>query len=719
MAAANQSTSRRSLRSTARPSALRRLWPVAYLLCLGYFLHSAAAADQTTHVEQTPTRVSVTWPISPEQSGHAVFNLDPSQPLITSLGLASGDAPPETIATGLDPVTLLTIGERDLKNPAGWVAFFDDPPLRPHKTVPVVLGPRAAKVTTTGTHTTVRLAAVTAGSFHGDLRVTFYDNSPLLHVETVLSTEEPGRAILYDTGLTSAAPAWRSLAWHDTTGQLQRAPLDPAAPAVNLAVAGRTLAAETPTGSLAVFPPPHQFFYPLDEAFNLQFLWHGRNYGHQPLDPGFGIRQPPTGDKRHVPWFNAPPDTEQHLGVFYLLSSGPAEAALARVARFTRHDHYEPLPGYLTYTSHYHIEHTFEFLRRQKEEGTAAVPAALQTPGFVKTFKARGVNVVHLAEFHAGPTPDLPDEKRLPLLQTLHAECARLSDADLLVLPGEEPNVHLGGHWLSLFPKPVYWVLNRSDGVPFARETPGYGTVYHVGNAADVLQLMEREHGLMWTAHPRIKASIGFPDQYKNEPFFRSDHFLGAAWKAMPADLSLPRLGVRALDLLDDMSNWGLKKQLPGEADLFRMEPDFETYGHLNVNYLHLAKLPRFNDGWQPILDTLRNGDFFTTTGEVLIPTFTVGNHHAGETLPPPDAPATLDATLAWTFPLSFAEVISGDGNQVYRQRIDLTDTQPFGTRRLQIPLDLKGRTWVRLEVWDIAVNGAYTQPIWIAAPSR
>ena len=43
----------------------------------------------------------------------------------------------------------------------------------------------------------------------------------------------------------------------------------------------------------------------------------------------------------------------------------------------------------------------------------------------------------------------------------------------------------------------------------------------------------------------------------------------------------------------------------------------------MNVNYLKTDTIPRFQDGWQPILDTLRNGQFFVTTGEVLIPDFT------------------------------------------------------------------------------------------------
>ena len=70
-----------------------------------------------------------------------------------------------------------------------------------------------------------------------------------------------------------------------------------------------------------------------------------------------------------------------------------------------------------------------------------------------------------------------------------------------------------------------------------------------------------------------------------------------------------------------------------------------------------------------------------------------------------------LRARLRWTFPLAFAEVVSGDGEQVFRERIDLTDTEAFGGREIVVPVDLRGRTWARLEVWDVASNGAFTQP--------
>jgi hypothetical protein len=125
----------------------------------------------------------------------------------------------------------------------------------------------------------------------------------------------------------------------------------------------------------------------------------------------------------------------------------------------------------------------------------------------------------------------------------------------------------------------------------------------------------------------------------------------------------------------------------------------------MNVNYLKLDRLPRFSDGWQPVLDALRSGNFFVTTGEILIPAWSVDR----KTL-------EMTADVEWTFPLAFAEVISGDGAQVQRQRIDLSDAASFGSRTLKIPLDLRGKKWVRLEVWDVATNGAFTQPLWLDA---
>ena len=676
---------------------------------------STFAADSGVVLEQGEAQLRVTWPMSAEENGVAVFSLDEGKPLIESLGVAPKGQPATVVMRTLNPVTLLTVGSRDSKNPQGWGAFFDNTPRRPYDTFLVALGKRRVQTTNYGTRTTVSLAEASGGGFRGDVRFTFYRNSPLIHMETVLTTQDDWRAIIYDAGLESPAPGWESMVWNDPGGKFQSVKHAEQAAAEPVAVAGRTIVANGKAGSLAAFPPPHQFFYPQDEAYNLQFVWHGWNYRQRAPGCGFGIRQSDTGDKRFVPWFNAPPGTQQRLGVFYLLTRGDARQALDAVARYTHGDRFKKLPGHLTFTSHYHVEHSRRFLDAQKQQQTGGIPRGLETPGFVKTFKARGADIVHLAEFHYEDGSRVPEADRLRKLKVMHDETRRLSDRELLLLPGEEPNVQLGGHWISLFPKPVNWTLNRPDGKPFVEEVEGHGKVYHVGSPADVLRLFEEERGLMWTAHPRIKSSFKFPDQYKDTEFFRSDRFLGAAWKAMPADLSRPTIGWRVLDLLDDMSNWGARKHTPGEVDTFRMEPDFETYAHMNINYLRLTTLPRYDDGWQPVLDALRGGEFFTTTGEVLIPEFTVNGRQSGQTLALPGAAqSVLEAGLEWTFPLAFAEVISGDGKKVFRQRIDLADTESFGMRKLRVPIDLQGRTWVRFEVWDVAANGAFTQPVWV-----
>ena len=256
------------------------------------------------------------------------------------------------------------------------------------------------------------------------------------------------------------------------------------------------------------------------------------------------------------------------MNAFCVLSPGLVEHCLEQVKKYTRGDRFQRLDGDRTFTSHNHIEHTLEYLRLLAAAGNNEIRPALRQPPFVTAFKNQGVDIVHLAEFHVGRTPEF-FALRLSDLRLMHQECERLSDETLLVLPGEEPNAHLGGHWISFIPKPVYWTFQRGPDEPFVEEVPPYGKVYRVGSSDDILKLMDAEGGLMWTAHPRIKSSRGFPDQHRQRPFFTSDRFLDAAWRAMPDDLSLPRLGSRSLDLLDDMANWGHRKYVLGRGGCF------------------------------------------------------------------------------------------------------------------------------------------------------
>lgn len=105
---------------------------------------------------------------------------------------------------------------------------------------------------------------------------------------------------------------------------------------------------------------------------------------------------------------------------------------------------------------------------------------------------------------------------------------------------------------------------------------------------------------------------------------------------------------------MDDMANWGLKKHVIAEADIFSMEPENETYAHLNVNYLQMDHLPNFKDGWKPILDVMKQGKFFVSTGEIMLPRFTVNGKGAGETLKlPNNGKVIISLAINCTFPLT------------------------------------------------------------------
>ncbi|HYG18451.1 MAG TPA: hypothetical protein VD816_05955 [Ohtaekwangia sp.] len=649
--------------------------------------------------------LTVSWPVGTNKTGTLVFDLSAQQPVFKSIELQEGGKN-HPIASGLDPAFLLTVGKRELTPEKGWTIFFDKVPNKPFKSYKVDFNKHTATVSSVGARTVVSIGALKTPGFAGNLEITLYHGSPLINIAAVMSTDIDSTAILYDAGLISKTGAWNKVGWRTVDEQMKSVTPAFGDKAANLEVKYRSIIGENNDGSLAVFPAPHQYFYPLDEAFNLKFVWAGNQYRDMIDGYGIGIRQDLYGDRRFVPWFNAPPGTKQRLNFFVLLSSGDASAALDEVKKFTNNDRYTALPGYKTMTSHFHNEFIMSVVMAGKP-----VP---EKPEFIDVFKRTGVDIVHLGEFHYTAHPTGPDSLRLKELHALFQLCERLSSPEILLLPGEEPNEFFGGHWMQLFPKPVYWIMSRKEGKSLVTDDPKYGKVYRIANEKEMLDLLKDENGLAWTAHPRIKGSTGYPDKYKSTAFFKDEHFLGAAWKPMPADLSVPVLGKRVLDLLDDMNNWGDRKKVLAEADLFTITPQNEMYAHLNVNYLKIAKLPDYKNGWQPVVDALQKGQFFSSTGEVLIPEFTVDGKSTGEEIIAGGKESIITFRLTWTFPMNYAEIISGDGKNVYRERITLDNTNAFGEQTFRKSVDLTGRKWVRLEAWDVAANGAFTQAVWI-----
>ncbi|MFO0958748.1 MAG: hypothetical protein U0800_15170 [Isosphaeraceae bacterium] len=668
-------------------------------------------------------RMLLRWPIAEGERARLAIDPRPDRPLVEFLEIATGEGEPKVVLKAADVSFFLTEGSRESppdRPPSMSVfnVFFDSPANRPHASYKARLDRTSARVFSRGRSATVALGGLSAGPFRGELHLSAYPGCRLIQVEAVVTTDEDRRAFLYDAGLSGAGPLGSRVAWIDTEGTFRSEDWAGQAPDRPVSVRHRAIAVESEAGSVACFPPPHQYFFPRDLTDNQHTAWFGRGHRGSEERPGFGIRQTETGGGRYVPWFNAPPGTEQRLGMFLAVAPTPAHQTLREVLRFTHGDRFADLPGFKTFSSHWHLAAAVAAMKEKQAGGPRTVPS------FVGMFGAMNVQILHLAEFHGDGHPQDPGPLRLGELEAMFDECRRLSNDRILFLPGEEANVHLGpgekvagradGHWLYLFPGPVYWTMQRAADQPFVQPDPRLGTVYHVGNRDEMARLIREQGGLAWTAHPRIKSSNWAPDHYRDQAFYRDDSWLGAAWKAMPADLSRPKLGERSLDLLDDMANWGGRKQLVGEVDVFQLDPTHELYGHMNINYLKLDRIPRFDDGWRPVLDALRQGHFFTTTGEVLIEDFRVDGRESGSEAAIGENPPEITAQISWTFPPRFAEIISGDGTKVYRQRIDLSNESAFGRKKLAIRAAITGHRWVRLEAWDVAANGAFTQPVWL-----
>ena len=706
--------------------------PKWQLLCAFLIVGSAHAQVVVDVVDFKPDKgvsavvdgesIVLTWPMERSEIGRLTLNLKPASPLISRIEIVT---PGKTslIVKESDPSFLVTIGRResapDRPPPMSvFNVFFDSPADRPHESFRGMLDLKKLRVTGQGGRATIKLSKFTAGSFTGDLVFSVYSGSRLVQVEAQMATNQDQVAYFYDAGITSTVPRFKTIAWSDTEERLIRTDVMDA-PARPEAVRHRAIVGESEGGSIAITPPPHRFFSPRDYTDNLKTAWHGRDYELLRGATGFGIRQTKTGGGRFSPWYNARNGLRQPMTMFWTLTPKDAEQAIAESLRYTHNDQFSMIAGHITFSSHWHMAITIAAMKEIANGGARSIP------DFVKMFKAMNVQAVHLAEFHGDGHPQDPGPTRLAELESLHDECKRLSDNELLFMPGEEANVYFqhdtrlknepAGHWLYYFPKPVYWIMKRTPDEPFAEPHLKYGTIYRVGGKEDMSKLLKAENGLAWTAHARIKASNWTPDSYKDESFFKSDSWLGAAWKAMPADPGYDKLGSRVLDLFDDMNNWGAKKQVLGEVDVFTLDHTHELYGHMNINYLRLPRLPTFAEGWAPILKALRGGEFFVTTGEVLIHEFTVNGKPSGDTIKAENSGRNaIKVDLEWTFPINYVEVISGDGEAIYRNRIKMNETGVFSRESATTNLDLTGRTWVRVEAWDVAGNGAFSQPVWI-----
>jgi len=701
---------------------------------------------------------TLVWRGEGQQELRAQFALRDGQPVVAELAARDAGGAWSVLGKDLTPEFEVTTGrrrmsktEKDILVRLGkdtpeneeiykWNVFWDAPLAVPGYDSSHLVGPArtedeikrasvsyksdACTVKTDGDRVSVRFNGLTLGLFAGDLQFTVYKGSNLLQQEAVASTQAKDVAFLYKAGLKGFKIGDDTkLVWRDTSQiwQEQEFGGDVNQQPVNLRARNRVEILEagggTGSGSLAIFPAPHKFFFARENEVNLGYVYYRKDSAGE---FSLGVMQPERGEG-YAPWgvtdevwnrrervarsqvlnyalYNAPPGTMQRMAVYYYLSATGSHATDEAVLKYTHDDTYKPVPGFKTVTGHFHLELN-EMVR---DRGTSDFQ-----PTWVPVFRGLGINVVYLGDFHDDSDPGDAGPKRLPEQKAYFEASRKLSDKNFLVMPEEEVNSYLDGHWYMMNPKPIYFThtRERAAGVPFEEEVPGYGTVYHLGSAEDVLKFVNETKSIIWVAHPRTKSSALFPDMYKDQDFFLSDRFIGGSWESLPADLSQERLcEVRCFGVNDDMSNWAAKpKFMLAEGDTYMKRPDDDTYPFLAINYVKMDKVPLWNESWAPIVEGIHEGNFFGTTGEILF---------HGWQIEGSGAKSVYVANIEYTFPLDFAEVVWSDGTTVDRKMVRLTDTEAFGTKTIRIPFDATGKKWVRFDVWDAAGDGAWLQPV-------
>lgn len=564
-------------------------------------------------------------------------------------------------------------------------------------------------VRTNGGRLEISFPGVELGVFTGRLEFQVFRGSNLIHQIVLAKTDRPSVAFKYDGGLTGLAVQPESrVVWRDLSGRRQDFEFG-RPPGGNVTVwnSHRLIAAELKGGAIALFPTPHSFYWARESSQNLGYAWYRQDSART---FSLGVRQAENEEDpefyHNFTLYSARPGTEQRLPVFlYVSPETGGTAVLDAALAFTHGDRFPALPGYQVMGSHYHMG----LLERLAKSGS--LDTRLND---IDAARGIGINIYGVIDSSA-----LGRGNRLEVQAKYYEAARRQSDRSFLLMPNEEVTggpmaYELGGHNDVMLSKPVYWNLKRGAAEPFVEPHPQYGRVYHLATAADMLAMAQAENAVLFEPHPRSKGSTGFPDALKDRPHFRDERFRGLGYRwGMGIDASEIRLGqYRCLDLWDEMNN-GLVAR--GAAPKFlqaisearsdigeRGRPAYDdNYGMSPVNYLRLDRVPAVDD-MSPVIDAMRRGDYFVTSGEVLISRYAVTGAGAAR---------TITADVEWTFPLEFIEVVWGDGVRTGRQIIPTTDLPAFGRKHFAIPFNAAGKKWVRFAAWDVATNGALVQP--------
>jgi len=467
---------------------------------------------------------------------------------------------------------------------------------------------------------------------------------------------------------------------------------------------------------------------------------------------------------------SARPGTWQRMPVYFYVGLEAGPTTLESAAAFTRQDHFKPLPGYQVMATHFHMGMVARLHHVGGLDARIPDLEVLKAAGVNIVAPIDGGGGFAAAAFSDSGIPGVDDPKWFQWSRGLGAPVStdggtgrsegggrrggagggrgatgggrgrssggagatdpyqgqseyfeaakRQSDRNFVVMPNTEfmrgeVSRTLGGHTDILLSHPVYWSQGRTSGQPLVEDHPTYGKVYHVGTVADMMEMLRRENMLIYMPHPRSKGSAGFPDAIKDTAHFLDANYRGIGFRwGMGLDGSEQRLcEYRCLPLFDDMNSWVADKPTPPKfiqaiSEIYQEGYGDDVYANNPVNYVKVDPLPPPGD-WSPIINAMKSGDYFVTSGEILIPFYAVQGTGSQR---------TIVAEVEWTFPLEFVEVVWGDGQRTDRQIISATDLPAFGRHQFRIPFNTAAKKWVRFAAWDSAGNGALVQPVKVAS---
>ena len=400
--------------------------------------------------EASGESVVLNWQGESGQQLRASFGIRDGQPVVEELAARAAGGQWIVLGKELTPEFQVTTGRRrisrtqrrmlkdqNLDTPEQedvrkWNTFWDAPLVTPGggdttdlprtadeiKRASVSYKSNTCSVTSEGARESVSFDGLNLGQFSGTLQFTVYKGSNLLRQEAIAKTDAPSVAFIYKAGLKGfAMGSDTKLVWRDTARQWQDSELGgaPNQGPVNLRARNRLLILDAGAGSLAVFPPPHKFFFARENEVNLGYVYYRKDN-----DSSFslGAMQPERGEGYH-PWgvtdvewkrrtgtsrgewdnfalYNAPPGTMQHMAVYYYLDAHSDHAAEEAVLAYTHNDVFKPIPGFKVLTGHFHMD--FNEMLRDRDNLD-------YRPTWVSVFRGLGVNVLYLGDFHDDSDP--------------------------------------------------------------------------------------------------------------------------------------------------------------------------------------------------------------------------------------------------------------------------------------------------------------------------